>query len=56
VFVFCDSRGAEEALALSLLPSGQLRSLSSQLPYDTGDDTDGDGVINLPGGSNVTCP
>ncbi len=47
IFVVCDDRGATEARALSLTPAGSVRSAL---------DEDGDDIVNIPGGDNVTCP
>ena len=49
-FTVCDVRGAGEARALFLSNAGSARSL---------EDTNGDGIVNLPaaaGGGNVSCP
>jgi len=49
-FTVCDVRGASEARALFLSNAGSARSL---------EDTNGDGIVNLPaaaGGGNVSCP
>lgn len=49
-FIVCDQRGASEASGLFLSNAGSARSL---------EDTNGDGIVNLPaaeGGGNVSCP